>query len=169
MLGAENNEDNMQSYHLNLDQNDYFPFFSINDQNFNNEELKLIYEENMLYTFPIINILKKKDIIFNIQKIQNRNKKVIQKTYNNEIKNKKIIEFKLNTKKFSTNILSNVIYRKDAYYKHFKVNLGKYIKNRVNSIKNKCFPFYSRNNFSSPNYKYTGNPKEKDNFYFFIF
>ena len=38
MLSAENNEDNMQSYHLNLDQNDYFPFFSINDQNFNNEE-----------------------------------------------------------------------------------------------------------------------------------
>ena len=38
MLGAENNEDNMQSYHLNLDQNDYFLFFSINEQNFNNEE-----------------------------------------------------------------------------------------------------------------------------------
>ena len=75
----------------------------------------------------------------------------------------------MNTKKFSTNILSNVIYRKDAYYKHFKVNLGKYIKNRVNSIKNKCFPFYSRNNFSSPNYKYTGNPKEKDNFIFLSF
>ena len=37
------------------------------------------------------------------------------------------------------------------------------------NIKNKCFPFYSRNNFSSPNYKYTGNPKEKDNFIFLSF
>ena len=39
----------------------------------------------------------------------------------------------------------------------------------MNSFKNKCFPFYSRNNFSSPNYKYTGNPKEKDNFIFLSF
>ena len=55
------------------------------------------------------------------------------------------------------------------YYKHFKVNLGKFIKNRMNSFKNKCFPFYSRNNFCSPNYKYTGNPKEKDNLAFLSF
>ena len=66
MLSAEINEDNMQSYHLNLDQNDYFPFFSINDQNFNNEELKLIFDENIFYTFPIINILKKKNKIIKI-------------------------------------------------------------------------------------------------------
>ena len=154
MLEAENIEDYIQPCHFDFDQN---------------ESLKLLCEENLFYSFQIKNKFKKKDIIFNIQKIQNKNKKVIQKTYNNEIKNKKIIDFKLNTKKFSTNILSNVIYRKDAYYKHFKVNLGKYIKNRVNSIKNKCFPFYSRNNFSSPNYKYTGNPKEKDNFIFLSF
>ena len=169
MLEAENFEDNIQSYHLNFDQNESFSVFINMEQNFNNEELKLLCEENLFYSFKINNKFKKKDIIFNIQKNQNRNKKVIQKTYNNEIKNKKIIDFKLNSKKFSTNILSNVIYRKDAYYKHFKVNLGKYIKNRVNSIKNKCFPFYSRNNFSSPNYKYIGNPKEKDNFIFLSF
>ena len=169
MLEAENIEDYIQSCHFDFDQNESFSLFSNMEQNFNNEELKLLCEENLFYSFKINNKFKKKDIIFNIQKNQNRNKKVIQKTYNNEIKNKKIIEFKLNTKKFSTNILSNVIYRKDAYYKHFKVNLGKYIKNRVNSIKNKCFPFFSRNNFSSPNYKYTGNPKEKDNFIFLSF
>ena len=29
--------------------------------------------------------------------------------------------------KFKTKILSDVVYRKDAYYKHFKVNLGKFI------------------------------------------
>ena len=169
MLEAENIEDYIQYYHFDFDQNESFSLFSNMEQNFNNEELKLLCEGNLFYSFQIKNKFKKKDIIFNIQKIQNRNKKVIQKTYNNEIKNKKIIDFKLNTKKFSTNILSNVIYRKDAYYKHFKVNLGKYIKNRVNSIKNKCFPFFSRNNFSSPNYKYTGNPKEKDNFIFLSF
>ena len=64
---------------------------------------------------------------------------------------------------------SDVHYRKDAYYKHFKVNLGKYIKKRMNILKNKCFPYYSRNNFSTPNYKYTGNPKEKDNLNFLFF
>jgi hypothetical protein len=64
---------------------------------------------------------------------------------------------------------SDIHYRKDAYYKHFKVNLGKYIKKRMNILKNKCFPYYSRNNFSTPNYKYTGNPKEKDNLNFLSF
>ena len=64
---------------------------------------------------------------------------------------------------------SDIHYRKDAYYKHFKVNLGKYIKKRMNILKNKCFPYYSRNNFSTPNYKYTGNPKEKDNLNFLFF
>jgi len=64
---------------------------------------------------------------------------------------------------------SDVHYRKDAYYKHFKVNLGKYIKKRMNILKNKSFPYYSRNNFSTPNYKFTGNPKEKDNFNFLSF
>ena len=47
--------------------------------------------------------------------------------------------------------------------------MGKYIKNKINELKNKCFPYYSKNNFSTPNYRYTGNPKEKDNFYFLNF
>jgi hypothetical protein len=63
----------------------------------------------------------------------------------------------------------NNLYRKDAYYKHFKVILGNFIKSKINILKNKCFPYYSKNNFSTPNYKYTGNPKEKDNFYFLHF
>jgi len=67
------------------------------------------------------------------------------------------------------NLSSDIIYRKDAYYKHFKVNLGKYIRNRMNILKNRCFPYYNRNNFSTPNYKYTGNPKEKDNLNFLSF
>jgi hypothetical protein len=63
----------------------------------------------------------------------------------------------------------NILYRKDGYYKHFKVIFGRYLKNRVNKLKNICFPNYSKNNFSTPNYKYIGNPKEKDNYYFLSF
>ena len=66
-------------------------------------------------------------------------------------------------------MLTNIVYRKDAYYKLFKTNLISYIKNKINTFKNKIFPFYSKNNFSSPNYKFTGNPKEKDNFKFLSF
>ena len=36
----------------------------------------------------------------------------------------------------------------------------------INALKNICFPDYNKNNFSSPNYKYTGNPKEKENYNF---
>ena len=39
----------------------------------------------------------------------------------------------------------------------------------MNILKNRCFPYYNRNNFSTPNYKYTGNPKEKDNLNFLSF
>ena len=169
MLEAENIEDYIQPCHFDFDQNESFSLFSNMEQNFNNEELKLLCEENLFYSFKINNKFKKKDIIFNIQKIKNQKKNRIHNKCSKEPKNKNINDFKSKIKKFSTNILSDIIYRKDAYYKHFKVNLGKFIKNRMNSFKNKCFPFYSRNNFSSPNYKYTGNPKEKDNFYFFIF
>ena len=97
MLGAENNEDNMQSYHLNLDQNDYFPFFSINEQNFNNQELKLIYEENMLYTFPIINIFKKKILflIYKRLKIKRKIELIISAQKNKKIKILMILSPKL--------------------------------------------------------------------------
>jgi len=50
-----------------------------------------------------------------------------------------------------------------------KVNFGKYIKKRINILKNECFPYYSRNNFSMSDYKKTGNPKEKDNINFLSF
>lgn len=60
-------------------------------------------------------------------------------------------------------------YRKDAYYKHFKTFFGKYLKNEANKLKNKCFPEYRKNNFSTPNYSYIGNPKEKDNYNFLFY
>ena len=63
----------------------------------------------------------------------------------------------------------NNIYRKDAYYKHFKAIFARYIKNKANRLKNICFPHFDKNNFSALSYKYTGNPKEKDNFNFLSF
>ena len=39
----------------------------------------------------------------------------------------------------------------------------------MNILKNRCFPYYNRNNFSTPNNRYTGNPKEKDNLNFLSF
>ena len=63
----------------------------------------------------------------------------------------------------------NNIYRKDAYYKHFKAIFARYIKNKANRLKNICFPHFDKNNFSALSYRYTGNPKEKDNFNFLSF
>jgi hypothetical protein len=68
---------------------------------------------------------------------------------------------------FSTiNLKSQKKYRKDAYYKHFKAIFGKFIKKKVNELKNKCFPLIKNNNFSTPSYKYIGNPKETENYNF---
>ena len=61
------------------------------------------------------------------------------------------------------------IYRKDAYYKHFKSIFARYIKDKANKLKNICLPHFNKNNFSSIAYKYTGNPKEKDNYLFLSF
>ena len=64
---------------------------------------------------------------------------------------------------------NDAIYRKDAYYKHFKALFAKYIRNKANRLKNICFPHFTKNNFSALAYKYTGNPKEKDNYNFLFF
>ena len=48
-------------------------------------------------------------------------------------------------------ISSDILYRNGAYCKHFKVDLGKYLNNRMNILKNRCFPYYNRNKFSTPN------------------
>ena len=71
---------------------------------------------------------------------------------------------------FSTiNLKSQRKYRKDAYYKHFKAIFGKFVKKKVNELKNKCFPLIENNNFSTPSYKYIGNPKEIENYNFLGF
>jgi hypothetical protein len=64
---------------------------------------------------------------------------------------------------------NNNVYRKDAYYKHFKSIFARYIKCKANKLKNCCFPNFNKNNFAALAYKYTGNPKEKDNYNFLKF
>ena len=90
------------------------------------------------------NIIKRNDIFFLVySKNQTpekneirKEKKEINKTPNKSELNTKIV---LNTSetsntsiiRFQTNSPVDVIYRKDAYYKHFKVTLGKYIKKKL--------------------------------------
>ena len=136
---------------------------------------------------------RKKDIFY-IKHIKKKYKKIEIKNYRNKKKNNndsidifkektnksnEILNNKINdnfvnlTSSIKWNIekkvIENNIYRKDAYYKHFKAVFGKYIKNRLNLLKDKCFPSYSKNKFSTPHYKYIGNPKEKENYYFLFF
>ena len=81
------------------------------------------------------------------------------------ILNEALIRKIIVVKKEKKNLL-NKKYRKDVYYKHFKVIFGKYLKIRINELKNICFPKL-KIFFSSPNYKkYTGNTKKKDNYNF---
>ena len=58
------------------------------------------------------------------------------------------------------------LYRKDAYFKHFKAIFVKYLKNKLNYLKDLCFPNFILNKFSTPNYRFTGNAKQIDNYNF---
>jgi len=139
------------------------------EEDFNCEDINNILEEKLFYINPIKNKLNKKEINFNQRNTSNKiqGKKNIKTSH--EVKNNSLKDKNYCTNKFKVNMLTNIVYRKDAYYKLFKTNLISYIKNKINTFKNKIFPFYSKNNFSSPNYKFTGNPKEKDNFKFLSF
>jgi len=114
------------------------------------------------------NPLNNKKILFIIKKDKHKesqenkenqeNKSLSISSNNNEIN--KFIKFKCN------NMNKEKIYRKDYYFKHFKALFGKYIKNKLNNLKNKCFPNFVLNNFSTPNYYFIGNPKQGDNYNF---
>ena len=137
-----------------------------------NESIQNLKESKKLFKIKYIKEKhnKNKNYIFQ-RKSENKKEKTAKSLTFKEIKD---VESKiLNKNKLSPeiplNTMSNIFYRKDAYYKFFKVNLGKFIKNKMNILKNKSFSYYSKNNFSTPSYKYTGNPKEKDNFHFLSF
>ena len=108
-------------------------------------------------------IIKKERNKVDISNEKNRNKYSPFEIEKKE-EEKKMIRFIGN--KYLIRELNSKLYRKDYYYKHFKALFGKYLKNKLNSLKNKCFPSFIFNNFSTPNYSFTGNAKELDNYHF---
>jgi hypothetical protein len=155
-VNSEKNKENnkfQNDFNLNFDND------SICNENDNDISL-LLLPKNKLFEIEI-NLNEKIDTNYLIK--QNRN--------NENIENSKQLKFilkKENIKNLENN-KNYFMYRKDAYYKHFKAIFAKYIKNKANKLKNNCFPAYDKNNFSALSYKYTGNPKEKDNFKFLSF
>ena len=135
---------------------------SINKENESDISFKLI-PENKLFG---IEINSKEKLESNYLIKQNRNK-----DSEKEKKKIKFISKKENLEKLEKkdNKINYFMYRKDAYYKHFKSIFARYICNKANKLKNICFPYYNKNNFSALSYKYTGNPKEKDNYIFLSF
>ena len=141
----------------------------INPFSINNKEKTDINCSNLYNTISKNSINTNNKIFFFTQKEKNSIGKKInsdEKIINlyNKIKkkengnNRKII--------FISKEKKDKIYRKDYYYKHFKAIFGKYLRNKVNNLKNKCFPNFIFNNFSTPHYSYIGNVKELDNYHF---
>ena len=132
-------------------------FYLINNNNNNISFLNI--QENKLFEKEIN---EKDNFNINLENIY-----FIGDSENKQISGKSNL-FKFVLKKENLEDIENndLIYRKDAYYKHFKAIFAKYIKDKANKLKNICFPNFSKNNFFPLSYKYTGNPKEKDNFKF---
>ena len=140
--------------------------------NFFNENIKSIKKRKKLFNIKYMKEKHNKNKNYNFQrKSENKKEKTAKSLNFQKIRDDKsnILNKKELSPETPLNIMSNIFYRKDAYYKFFKVNLGKFIRNKMNILKNKSFSYYSKNNFSTPSYKYTGNPKEKDNFHFLSF
>ena len=129
----------------------------------NDQEIEIKSIENLINNNNNLFVNKiDENIFYKVKKINN-NILYEPKTIKNEEdreKEKRIIKF------IKIKEIKERQYRKDYYYKHFKSLFGKYLKNKLNNLKNKCFPNFRFNNFSTPNYSFTGNPKEIDNFLF---
>lgn len=173
----EINSDNEQEYYINKSfYNQLFPIIEVlginhflGDHNVNkeNNENELIYNRKDKNLDNKIN--NNEHSFLSLKETHNNKSLLLNKEQNIEIdKNQKENKEKENKKiiKFFGYKMKQKLYRKDYYYKHFKSIIGKYLKNKVNNLKNKCFPNYIYNNFSTPNYSFIGNTKELDNFLF---
>ena len=129
----------------------------------NDQEIEIKSIENLINNNNNLFVNKiDENIFYKVKKINNNilyEPKTIKNGEDRE-KEKRIIKF------IKIKEIKERQYRKDYYYKHFKSLFGKYLKNKLNNLKNKCFPNFRFNNFSTPNYSFTGNPKEIDNFLF---
>ena len=143
-----------------------------------NKKIEIKIAENKTPYHNILNNNNNK-LLFLIEKTKRRRKLNMNNTNELIINNKKnnireennlvnnfYKESAKSNKFICHNIQKDKIYRKDYYYKHFKAIFGKYVKNKINDLKNKCFPNLIFNNFSTPSYYFIGNPKEIDNFNF---
>ena len=148
-----------------------------NDNYLENLDFDFSFIENKLIEKEINKKLFEKEITNNIYYnddsyatnniFYNNNDKKSEKIDNKETQIKFISKKEILDKDVYNNI--KLIYRKDAYYKHFKSVFAKYLKDKANKFKNICFPHFCKNNFSALSYKYTGNPKEADNLKFLLF
>ena len=163
-------------------------FFSTNKKNydefievsnnfaFENYNFDISFIENKLFEKEINIKLFEKDINNNIDNDDSCTTNHL--FYNNNNNNPKgngqketQIKFISKIENLDKNSYNNnkLIYRKDAYYKHFKSIFSRYLKDKANKMKNICFPHFNKNNFFPLSYKYTGNPKEADNLKFLFF
>ena len=156
--------------YFSTDNNNRYDFIDVdNDNDFilnnNNFDLPFISQENKLFEKEINDNLFNTDLCNTNNILYHNNKS--KKDSNKDTQIKFISKKEILDKNSINNI--KLIYRKDAYYKHFKSIFARYIKDKANKLKNICFPHYNKNNFSALSYKYTGNPKEADNFKFLSF
>ena len=173
-------------YNLNI-INDDFPFLNKYNSFFDNtrdykekiEVNNIIYNTNQKIEIEHTKYFK--NLNFSHSNLNNdKNEIFIVKKQKKYYNNKKIDEIKnLSSfigKKGEINLRKNIfvcekekkdkLYRKDAYFKHFKAIFVKYLKNKLNNLKDLCFPNFILNKFSTPNYKFTGNAKQIDNYNF---
>ena len=153
--------------YFSTDNNNRYDFIDVdNDNDFilnnNNFDLPFISQENKLFEKEINDNLFNTDLCNTNNILYHNNKS--KKDSNKDTQIKFISKKEILDKNNINNI--KLIYRKDAYYKHFKSIFARYIKDKANKLKNICFPYYNKNNFSALSYKYTGNPKEADNLKF---
>ena len=170
MFITEKEEDSLY-FNFSLDFDSSSSITNKKDNSFN-ENIKSIKKRKKLFNIKYMKEKHNKNKNYNFQrKSENKKEKTAKSLNFQKIRDDKsnILNKKELSPETPLNIMSNIFYRKDAYYKFFKVNLGKFIRNKMNILKNKSFSYYSKNNFSTPSYKYTGNPKEKDNYHFLSF
>ena len=154
-ISSSFSQENLEEKEVDIQLKDIF----FEAQNNNNDEGIIIHHYN---SFDLLNLNTE-----NIdQNIFIKNDAIDKLSTKSNIINEFPKQLDFINEEFQVKINTHKKYRKDGYYKHFKVIFGKYLKNKANKLKNICFPEYSNNNFSTPNYKYIGNPKEKDNYNF---
>lgn len=132
----------------------------------NNQEESKKNSQNKSYS-PKFTIIKEIDKTNYVNKINSVSLGIASDMIDKKEEEEKII--KLVDDKEISGKQTDKLYRKDYYYKHFKALFCRYLRNKLNNLKNKCFPSFVFNNFSSPNYSFIGNVKELDNYNFLFY